>query len=843
MINQLKAQVELVFGKAVRTQKDCNSLSIQILTTTGEVISHSTIRRCWGLLKANTKPSLATLNVLSNYCCFKSWDDFVRKHTESTNNEANQDKQWSTALKRCKEETQATLDFIQARCGIPYKLALDRKLVADRLDNFVKSSYSATAIVGPGGYGKSMLLAKWVERQIAKNSEENTLILFIRGKKLESSIGTGSLLKHWINHKLSGDTQVGIQELVGQQKEQSVIIIIDGLNEINLPENRIEEILNQVAEFVTSNAKNRLKFIVSSRNSTWEKTSLSKILLEQKHQSNSQGGWTSINDKLFTNIPPLSKIEIQEIFNKTINDGKAKKILVDDLEINLRQAITHPFYLQLYINTGIKENVEASIGNLDLMNLFLKSQIYNSPLADEKLDLIYAILEAQNYGLAENITLKNDIKKKYPLHLKTAGRYFDAYQDLISYGIITEEIFETKFKTLKTVLKIANDNLRCSLIVRHLVESNNGIDFSLFQKVDSDYPAGETKVMIMASLYHEAYVARDVEALFPFFTLTQTTVEMAITKGHLGASINKDHFMGTRLISEYAKNPIAQKLLFENVNHLDILSPSYTHMMREYLKHKTDKESSIFANTMLALSYTFQLERTKADHYINEIKKANPNLSMQPSTIARWLGVQLLYSFLTSENIDKEILKSIQKFHIAIKSNEVQSGACGSAEFESIIAFNLICCKEFNLAAKYIGNNLPQPTNQHCNSRVYIAERIILQAFCKWEKEGCLEEEAILSIEESMESIAEVNISNIKSLAYVLLGDFNFNQHKIQKFNTYFQMALELVTHHQNKFFEIKLLNLLSQRLNELGETNSANQCRIYAQGMADNSGFLYSKF
>lgn len=843
MIDQLKAQTELAFGRNIKSQKDCNSLSIQILATTGEVVSHSTIRRCWGLLKANTKPSLTTLNVLCKYCNYKDWDDFVKKNTEQTHTELNQSKQWKTAQKRCNEETLETLDFIKGRCGIQYMFAIDRRLAADRLDTFLRSTYTATAIVGPGGYGKSTLLAKWVERQMAKNSDNDTLLLFIRGKKLESSIGTGSLFKRWINHKLSGDNTAGIKELIGQDKEHSVVIVIDGLDEINLPENKIIDISSQIAEYVSTNKHNRFKLIVSSRNSTWERNFLPKIFHENPYKTDWLGSWTSTNGKTFTNIPPLSRIEIQDILNKTINSGKPKKLLVDDLEINLRQAISYPFYLQLFINTGGEGNLGTSIGNLDLMDLFLKSQIYNSPLADEKLDLIYAILDSQKFGLSENITLKSEIKKKYPLHLKTVGKYYDAYQDLLSYGIISEEVIESKFKILKTVIKIANDNLRCSLIVRHLVESNDGIDFSLFKRVDDEYPDGETKVMIIANLYHEAYLSRNIEALLPFFTLKTETLRKAITQSQLGISIHKDQFMGNKLISEYAKNPTAQTLLFENVIDIDFLTTSYAHMMQEYLKYKKDKESIIFANTMLALSHIYKLERSKAYYYINEIKKTNPNLTMRPSTIARWLGVQLLYSFLTSESIDQELIKSLHKFHSAIKKEEVLSGKQGRAEFESIIAFMLICCKEYSLAGKIIEKNTSQLQAFNHNNEGLIAERIVLQAFARWGNQKSIEEETIFAIEESMESINEANISNIKSLAYAMIGGFYFNQHKIQKFNTYFQTALELVTHYQNKFSEIKLLRLLSTLLRQLNETNSANQCEIYAKGMAENSGFLFSKF
>lgn len=178
---------------------------------------------------------------------------------------------------------------------------------------------------------------------------------------------------------------------------------------------------------------------------------------------------------------------------------------------------------------------------------------------------------------------------------------------------------------------------------------------------------------------------------------------------------------------------------------------------------KKDKESIIFANTMLAISHIYKLERSKAYYYINEIK-TNPNITMRPSTIARWLGVQLLYSFLTSESIDQELIKSLHKFHSAIKKEEVLNSKQGRAEFESIIAFMLICCKEYSLAGKNIEKNTSQLQAFNHNNEGLIAERIVLQAFAKWGNQKSIEEETIFAIEESMESINEANVSNIKSL-------------------------------------------------------------------------------
>ncbi|SDB84201.1 NACHT domain-containing protein [Williamwhitmania taraxaci] len=845
MIDRLKTKTEVVFGKTIKTQKDCTTLSLRVLEATGEVISHSTIRRCWGLLKANTKPSLYTLDVLSRYCGLKTWAEFVKLNTEKSPIEDN-NKQWTTSLKRCLDETKETIDYIRRRCGIQYELAADRLLATDRLDVFLRSTYTATAIIGPGGYGKSTLLAKWVEKQIAKNAEEDSIILFIRGNKLENSIGAGSQLKNWINYRITGDSMVDISDLVAHNKnsKRSILIIIDGLDEINLPENRCTILADQLSEFVSSYSATGLKLIVSSRNSTWEKYYIPQLQHEQTSNKEWLGSWTSNNGKSLTNIPPLSRMEIQEILNHTINGGKTKKILVDDLEINLRQAISYPYYLQLFISTGGYSDTELSIGTLDLMDMFLKSQIYNSPLADEKLDILNAILESQEYGILKNTTYKTEIKKRYPIHLKTAGKYFDAYHDLISFGIITEEIVESKYKTLNTAIRIANENLRSALIVRHLIETNKGIDFPLFQNIDNTYSEGETKVMIIANLFHEAYLTRNAIALIPFFSLKQETIRSVIEQGQVGISLRKDQFMRNKLIPEYAKNTIAQDLLFENFVDIDYLTISYSHWLKEYLKHKKDKESEIFAYSLLALSSLYQLDRPRSDYYINEIKKISPSLKMKPTTIARWLSVQILHSYLTAGTIDSELITAVQRFQKELNKAKGTKHSTIHGEFETIISTALLFCKEYEFASKVLSAGEKKEFQYDKNIISGITpEYAVLKVFADYGKKESVEISKIISIENNLDSINGTDSLSTKALAYSLVGGFYFHQNKTQKFNNYFQTALELVTFCQNKYLEVKLLKQLSSLLRQLDETGSADQCEIYAKGMAENSGFIYSKF
>lgn len=82
-LNHLKHQVEQTFGKKILASADCRDLCMDISQWAGNKISFSTAKRLFNLLKEEHLPSVYTLNILSNYCGFSSFDDFVATQKRS----------------------------------------------------------------------------------------------------------------------------------------------------------------------------------------------------------------------------------------------------------------------------------------------------------------------------------------------------------------------------------------------------------------------------------------------------------------------------------------------------------------------------------------------------------------------------------------------------------------------------------------------------------------------------------------------------------------------------------------------------------------------------------------
>jgi hypothetical protein len=68
----LKKELENSFGRKIISSRDCLQMVEDIYNRTGETVNANTLRRFFGLVKAEYPPSVSTLTILSRYCGFNS---------------------------------------------------------------------------------------------------------------------------------------------------------------------------------------------------------------------------------------------------------------------------------------------------------------------------------------------------------------------------------------------------------------------------------------------------------------------------------------------------------------------------------------------------------------------------------------------------------------------------------------------------------------------------------------------------------------------------------------------------------------------------------------------------
>ena len=83
----IKDEIESVFGRCITSYRDCIDLSDDIFRKTQKQLNPNTLRRIFGLVKAEYPPSQSTLSILSGYCGFYSVDEFYALKQKADNSE------------------------------------------------------------------------------------------------------------------------------------------------------------------------------------------------------------------------------------------------------------------------------------------------------------------------------------------------------------------------------------------------------------------------------------------------------------------------------------------------------------------------------------------------------------------------------------------------------------------------------------------------------------------------------------------------------------------------------------------------------------------------------------
>jgi hypothetical protein len=81
VIDELKTEVERTLGRRILTRGDCELLCDDLYQKTGAVLSYNTFRRLFGIIEYR-KPRENTLDALSLYIGFQSYQDFTKRFSE-----------------------------------------------------------------------------------------------------------------------------------------------------------------------------------------------------------------------------------------------------------------------------------------------------------------------------------------------------------------------------------------------------------------------------------------------------------------------------------------------------------------------------------------------------------------------------------------------------------------------------------------------------------------------------------------------------------------------------------------------------------------------------------------
>lgn len=825
MISKLKTEVEIKYGRKITYQKDCNNLSDIILTSNKEYISPATLRRVFGFLATNSNPSRVTLDILSRFVGFKNWEDFNKNKIEgkSQNGKSTLD-YWDSILENAHIISSNTVEHIRIKSGIEFEKTVKRRFLKERLKEFTNSNFPATAVIAPGGYGKSTSLAHWYLKQINKKNKTKDVILFISAQMLDQFAPTELFIEVWLMRLLGLKPDSNfLNDIINENTSTpgKLIVIIDALDEITSQGAKQEKIFKSLIDLsIKFSTTNSLKLIVTSRLSTWK---ILDSFIRNKEN------WHFTNPDVFTtdgaNIPTLSMEETQAILDNTLNNKYANRTLVHEMHPDLREIIAYPYFLQLFIQVYNPDTQHLLNDQLAILSEFLKKQVYFAHFSDEKIDILNKIITLSDYG--SKAILKDDLKSIYPIHLKLSGNYYSAYEELNSFGIIIEETQVGTLGGYSKFIRIANQQLLSMLIVQNLIRKEQGVSIGLFNWVDINITDNELQASILGTLFKLAYKERITEPLLNFFQLGEQSLANALSTPTLQTTLRTDGYMRNILIPHYTQIPAARIFLFEKNIDFNHIVDSFAYHLKHYLIHSKTEKEKLFANTLLAFTGFISLDTPLAILHFNSIKDLDP--ALLPAKVAGiWHANHIIYEmFLAGGNVDKCIEMAVKNSN-ALQSKEAQS------DFAEFVLPCLILSDKIKYFPKFIeiNHNLESPSHSS-------AMRFLFSKFY-----GLAHDKTPISSTDNS-TIEQIfnNLIPIQSYFGVIIGEslrssYFLANNDLESSHNCFRNAIELSGIAQYKLAEALLMKDLSETLSKIGENAKANECMNYVNSLWKLSGF-----
>lgn len=833
MLQKLKKAVESQFGRKVLCAKDCQSLASSILERTSERLSDSTLRRFWGLLSGTTSPTTITLDILSRYSGCQCWEHFKELHgVAEVKKLESQASLWINAKINGDEVTSNTISFIYKKSGVVSSDIIGRQCIDDFVKVFFESKYVATSLIAPAGYGKSLGVASWIERNLKKKNYSNYLFYFLNGRHVDATYQQGMSIESWIQAQLFKSQEADLNEKMFLNGAK-IVLIIDALDEIESTQVKAKTFFSKLIDFITLEwVQKYFKILITTRTSIWERDFVHEILGNEAAVL----AWMGIDNFYtyddYTNLPALNRNEIQHLLNiGIVKKQQGPKILMEQLSFSLQETLSHPYMLKLFIAIYNTNTLWVQNSN-DVIDEFINREIASSRYAAEKIDIISFILEKQEYGKNLIPVKKNDLKEVYPVHLRKSGNYFYAYEHLLAYNILTEETVLNRFKNLVSQVDFTHGFLRDLLITRKLVEDNNGVTLNLFKKIDKEYAQNEIRTQLITNAYSTAYADNNFEALAGFFELpSPITSDKNIQRAILNQFRN-DKPIRNLLIRSYVKNPESVKFLMSSNFEFDSISTSFYKILEEMLEKASTLNEKIYCNAGLALAKILIFDVESFDIHSKFLETNRPDRTCSQNTLLAWSIWKLMYLHVKQvENKEEVIRKDLYAVNEVLKSNSALSSNAVLSFFTDLLPFTFVFRStviadqiiEFIDGQKEQMGGVADPNLQKTMD-LYISFRHSID-----DKDYIISSDRAFTFEQDINNTASKHRYVSKIVAYLLLSRYYLYHDDQAKFTFYYQIALEICSHANYKLVEVALLKHLALILDGANLSGRSNECLQFA--------------
>ncbi|GAB3927866.1 hypothetical protein [Mucilaginibacter myungsuensis] len=650
---ELKKQILKIAGYTDLIPANCKAISSLIEAKTRQKISETTLKRIFGFAYSKFQPSLFTLDAMSKYCGYRSWNDFCENQEEHTVKPASAVANKNTLSQNAGKITQFTLQALKNKSGIPYYLTINRKFMDDHFDLFLNGPYNATIIAGPAGYGKTIALCHWIDERLAlkasKSNDDN--ILFFSLNALMNVFFTGRDLNEWLLALLgySADQDISSFLELKQKHKGYFILVIDGLDDHTFRNEQFQLLLSQVMD-IFSFYKNYhwFKLVLTMRSAT---------VINYRHvfeydEPKWFRGFISNNDEV-TNVPLFNISEIKRLCNK-INPNVSHQVDIDAVK-----KINYPLYFQFYYKD---QREDFSLKKLDQLHMyeviatFILNKIYLGPNSSEKVLLINAI--------CDKMDMTNRIYTVNKLDLDTEiKQYRSAYQDLLGIGYI-KEINNSSNLNYLTAIHFGNNDFLAYTIAKRMLD-DNGLAFDTGLVAGISKTFGDDTIKLYILKWCVIYALKSCQSvdlpllynagLSPNEKLDIVVFLSDLFRKELTSSRNSEQ-ANIHYLSAFSSG------IFSHFLGLEYISPEYKRSLNSLLNFGLQDRDKILLHTTLAMIAFAELDVNQLEERLSHLRKFSAE-DFEAFPVNPLACLETIYYYLKYGIIKKEAFAQLTKFY------------------------------------------------------------------------------------------------------------------------------------------------------------------------------------
>src|SRR5690554_5423089 len=666
---------------------DCYKLSFEIQKKTNKRVSETTLKRFFGYTNSTHNPSQYTLNAISRYCGYQSWENF-KEHVDLEAVKNAENKGWHEVKTALTKTTKLNIFLAKQKIWNDAHQKINITPISECIKRFINTSQNLMVNHAAAGMGKTLQMIHWIDNHLSDKSQ-NDIVLYLDSLSLFQSSIYGYNAYRWLANILDFPTIQSIHDFIATYKDEPpgiLHIVLDGFSEEILPEKQYYAVLKNFIEMISEYKDCQwIKFTLILRTNIYQK-------LKKKTLKTRGNEWYL--DKYFLNGETLKYNT--KLISSTLNHFEIDHSLNKLTSSNIYEWMKDPRFLSWFIDRK-KIAAQTDFRDPELKFLFIHELFQNNPL-------FFTQLEQVDDLNLENIILKIPYKEVYE---KNQGQYLwsktktnilqglDLYHELLGQGIIEIDPYLEQYQ-----IYFSFPEYKAYLIafrLYYLLRKQNPIHFhhALVGLIDQD-PELERATCIFFLLFR---MEESPQALFEenviFLDLLGNDTWYLLAIFAQNTYYGNDQFLTEDIKKGIARSHLLRKVVYES----NLPYPLVRKVLIQSLELMVE-ESQLFQLRLKLATLSFMA--WDEDEFIKQLEYMSSFASRTEGTWSVQVveGLSALYNYIRYEKINQNDITQIININyskdVGITNNEDE------LSFEFVGYLLNITAQSPGLAAKYL---------------------------------------------------------------------------------------------------------------------------------------------